>query len=175
MTVAQGAFLTAFSVVNLALVAVAVVMVRNARRMDGGTFVTWSLLSRLGRLPAERSDVNRWAFYAHRISGIGIFLFLCLHIIDVSLYAVSPSLYDEVNVLYGSAPMRVFEVGLLLALLFHALNGLRVIAIDVWDLGVRQAARLLAVVVVLTVALTGVGGVVILAPILTGTGMRGAP
>lgn len=166
MTGAQVAFLTAFSVVNLTLVAAVVVVVRNARRMDGGTFVTPSLLSRLGRLPAERSDVNRWAFYAHRLSGIGVFLFICLHIIDVSLYAVSPSLYDEVHLLYGSAPMRVFEVGLLLALLFHALNGLRVIAIDVWDLGVRQAARLLAVVVALTAVLTAAGGVVILAPLV---------
>jgi len=167
MTVAQGAFLAAFSVVNLALVAAVVMVVRNARRMDGGTLVTRSLLTRLGRLPAERSDVNRWAFYAHRLSGIGIFLFICLHIIDVSLYAVSPSLYDEVHVLYGSAPMRVFEVGLLLALLFHALNGLRVIAIDVWDLGVQQAARLLAVVVALTAVLTVAGGLVILAPLVT--------
>jgi len=167
MTVAQGAFLAAFSVVNLALVAAVVMVVRNARRMDGGTLVTRSLLTRLGRLPAERSDVNRWAFYAHRLSGIGIFLFICLHIIDVSLYAFSPSLYDEVHVLYGSAPMRVFEVGLLLALLFHALNGLRVIAIDVWDLGVQQAARLLAVVVALTAVLTVAGGLVILAPLVT--------
>ncbi len=167
MTGAQGAFLAAFTLVNVAIVAAVVVVVRNARSMDGGTYVTRSLLKRLGRLPAERSDVNRWAFYAHRLSGIGIFAFLCLHIVDVSLYAISLPLYDEVHLLYGSAPMRVFEVGLLLALLFHALNGLRVIAIDVWDLGVGQAARLLTGVLVLTTVLTAVGGVVILRPLVT--------
>lgn len=167
MTGAQGAFLAAFTLVNVAIVAVVVVIVMNARKMDGGTHVTRSLLNRLGRLPAERSDVNRWAFYAHRLSGIGIFAFLCLHIIDVSLYAISAPLYNEVHQLYGTAPMRVFEVGLLLALLFHALNGLRVIAIDVWDLGVAQAARLLSAVVVLTTVLTAVGGVVILRPLVS--------
>lgn len=166
MTVAQAVFLAAFSLVNIALVATVVVVVARARQLDGGTHVTRSLLTRLGRLPAERSESNRWAFYAHRLSGIGIFAFLCLHIVDVSLYAFSPSLYDEVHQLYGTAPMRVFEVGLLLALLFHTFNGLRVVAIDVWDLGVAQAARLLTAVVLLTAILTIAGSVFILRPLM---------
>lgn len=166
MTVAQAVFLAAFSLVNIALVAAVVVVVASARQLDGGTHVTRSLLTRLGRLPAERSESNRWAFYAHRLSGIGIFAFLCLHIVDVSLYALSPPLYDEVHQLYGTAPMRVFEVGLLLALLFHTFNGLRVVAIDVWDLGVAQAARLLTAVVLLTAVLTIAGSVFILRPLV---------
>lgn len=166
MTAAQAAFLAAFSVVNVAVIAAAVAVVVNARRLDGGSRFNRAVLTRLGRLPTERSDVNRWAFYAHRLSGLGIFAFLCLHIIDVSLFALSSSLYDEVHQLYGTPVMRVFEVGLLLALLFHAFNGLRVIAIDVWDLGVAQAARLLSAVVVLTAVLTVAGGVVILLPVV---------
>lgn len=166
MTLAQGAFLAAFSLVTVAIAAAVVVVVVNARRLDGGTRMTGSLLRRLGRLPASRTETNRWAFYAHRLSGIAIFAFLALHIIDVSLYSISPDLYDEVHQLYGTAPMRVFEVGLLAALLFHAFNGLRVIAIDVWDVGIEPAARLLGGVVVLTVVLTVAGGVVILRPLV---------
>ena len=166
MTGAQAAFLTAFSVVNVVIIGAAAVVVVNARQLDGGSRFSRTVLTRLGRLPAERRDVNRWAFYAHRLSGLGIFAFLCLHLVDVSLYAVSAPLYNEVHQLYGTAFMRLFEVGLLLALLFHAFNGLRVIAIDVWDLGVAQAARLLSVVVVSTAVLTVAGGVVILLPVL---------
>ncbi len=59
--------------------------------------------------------------------------------------------------------MRVIECGLLLALVFHAFNGLRVVAIDVWDLDARRATRLLSVVVVLTAVLTVAGSAVILA------------
>lgn len=167
MTGAQATFLAAFTLVNVAIIAAVVVIVVGARRLDGGSHVTISTLRRLGRLPAERSEANRWAFYAHRVTGIGIFAFLCLHVLDVSLFAISPPLYDEVHLLYGTAYMRVFECGLLLALLFHAFNGLRVVAIDAWDLGAASAARLLSGVVVLTAVLTVAGSIIILRPLVT--------
>lgn len=166
MSLPQTVFLGAFSLVIVAVLAMVVVVVGGARRVDGGSHLTASVLKRLGRLPAERSEANRWASYAHRLSGIAIFAFVCLHIIDVSLYAVSPSLYDDVHELYGTGFMRVFECGLLLALLFHALNGLRLISIDVWDLGFAQAGRLLNAVVLLTVVLTLSGSVFILKPLV---------
>lgn len=167
MSLPQTVFLGAFSLVIVAVLAMVVVVVGGARRVDGGSHLTTSVLKRLGRLPAERSEANRWASYAHRLSGIAIFAFVCLHIIDVSLYAVSPSLYDDVHELYGTGFMRVFECGLLLALLFHALNGLRLISIDVWDLGFAQAGRLLNAVVLLTVVLTLSGSVFILKPLVS--------
>lgn len=166
MSLPQTVFLGAFSLVIVAVLAMVVVVVGGARRVDGGGHLTTSVLKRLGRLPAERSEANRWASYAHRLSGIAIFAFVCLHIVDVSLYAVSPSLYDDVHELYGTGFMRVFECGLLLALLFHALNGLRLISIDVWDLGFAQAGRLLNAVVLLTVVLTLTGSVFILKPLV---------
>ena len=166
MNFPQAVFLGAFSLVIVAVLAMVVVVVGGARRVDGGSHLTTSVLKRLGRLPAERSEANRWASYAHRLSGIAIFAFVCLHIVDVSLYAVSSSLYDDVHQLYGTPFMRVFECGLLLALLFHALNGLRLISIDVWDLGFAQAGRLLNAVVILTVVLTLIGSVIILQPLV---------
>jgi succinate dehydrogenase / fumarate reductase cytochrome b subunit len=116
-------------------------------------------------MTAVRSEANRWGSYAHRLSGIAIFFFFCLHIIDVSLYAMSSSLYDEVHPLYGSGPMRVFECCLLMALLFHALNGIRLIAIDIWDLGSLPAGRLLYGVVSLTALSTAAGSIIILQPL----------
>lgn len=166
MSLPQIVFLGAFSLVIVAVLAMVVVVVGGARRVDGGSHLTTSVLKRLGRLPAERSEANRWASYAHRLSGIAIFAFVCLHIVDVSLYAISSSLYDDVHQLYGTGFMRVFECGLLLALLFHALNGLRLISIDVWDLGYAQAGRLLNAVVLLTVVLTMIGSVIILQPLV---------
>lgn len=165
MTAAQIAFLAAFTAVTLGIVAFAGVVVAGARRVDGGSHWSVATLRRLGRLPVERSEANRVAFYAHRLSGVGIFGFLCLHLVDVSLFAVSPDLYDEVHHLYGTAVMRIFECGLLLALLFHALNGLRLVAVDTWDLGAVPASRLLNGVVVLTAVLTIAGSVVILRPL----------
>lgn len=167
MTTAQLLFLSAFSLVNVVIVAAVVMVVREARRVDGGALWSATLLRRLGRLPSERTEVNRLAFYAHRLSGIAIFAFLALHIVDVSLVAISPALYDDVHELYGTVAMRLFECGLLFALLFHALNGLRLIAIDAWDLGSAAATRILNGVMIVSLLATLAGSVVILLPVVS--------
>jgi succinate dehydrogenase / fumarate reductase cytochrome b subunit len=63
--------------------------------------------------------------------------------------------------------MRLSECALLFAILFHTFNGLRILAIDVADLGSRVSRGLLIGAVVLT-ALLGLGGsAIIMAPVLT--------
>lgn len=165
MSAVQLAFLAGLTCVLAAVAWFAVTVVRAAARGDGGAHVSWALLRRLGRSPDERAEVNRWAFYLHRLTGMAILGFLCLHILDVSTYAISRSTYDELHELYGSALMRVFECGLLFAILFHTLNGLRILAIDIGDLALVTARRLLVPVVGLTLALGAAGTVVIMAPL----------
>ena len=77
-----------------------------------------------------REGMFAWAF--HRISGIGIFLFVVLHVIDIYLVGGNPELYDDVLTFYASIPGRILETVLGAALLYHALNGLRIIIIDLW-------------------------------------------
>ena len=71
-----------------------------------------------------------WAF--HRISGVAIWVFILLHVFDIWLAGANPRLYDEVLAVYGSPPGRVGEMLLGAALLYHALNGLRIILMDFW-------------------------------------------
>src|SRR5919199_3976987 len=97
-----------------------------------------------------RGKSGQWAFIAHRVSGILVFLFLLLHIVDVSLLRW-PSVYDDVHAVYGNVVLRVFEVGLLLALVFHSLNGLRIVAVDFFPEAVRNQRRLFQAVAALTV------------------------
>lgn len=167
MTVEQSIFMLGFLVVSAAIVAVMLVVYRRAKIIDGGGVPTASNLWGLGRLPVERTEGNRWAAYVHRISGVAVLLFLLLHLVDVSLYVWSVPVYESVHELYGSTPMRVFECGLLFALCFHAFNGLRVIAIDVWDIGMTGALRLLRVTTTVSVVLTLAGSVVIMWPVLS--------
>ena len=110
---------------------------------------------------------GQWAFLAHRVTGFLVFAFLLLHVVDVSL-ARWPSLYDDVHRLYGNVLLRLFEVGLLFSLLFHAFNGLRIIAVDFFPAAVQNQRRLLAAAVALTVALGVPGAVVILWPFVSG-------
>jgi succinate dehydrogenase cytochrome b subunit len=72
------------------------------------------------------------AWFGHRLSGIGVLVFLFLHIVETSTVVFGPSVYDWTQTLYHNLPMRLFEVLLMAALVYHSLNGLRVIAMDFW-------------------------------------------
>lgn len=166
MTLPQFLFFCGFAVVALAIIAFGVLVVRTARVDDGGPFLSRELLARLARPGRERAELQRWAFYLHRISGVGLFAFLCLHVVDVGLVVISRPLYDEVHEVYGSVPMRVAEVGLLLGLLFHTFNGLRLIAVDIADLGLTASTRALYAVLGATVLGGAIGSVFILGPVI---------
>ena len=110
---------------------------------------------------------GQWAFVLHRITGFGVFFFLLLHIVDVALVN-NARRYNEVHALYGNIVLRVFECGLLLGLLFHALNGLRIIAVDFFNEGVRREELMFKIVVFLTLAAGLPGCYVILRPWIEG-------
>ncbi len=56
---------------------------------------------------------------------------------------MSPESYDRVIDIYKNPFVNVLEVGLVGAVLFHALNGLRIIAVDFWSKGARYQRQLL--------------------------------
>jgi succinate dehydrogenase / fumarate reductase cytochrome b subunit len=111
---------------------------------------------------------GQWAFVGHRISGVLVFCFLLLHIVDVSLINSDPVLYDEVHDLYGNILLRIFEVGLLFALLFHSLNGLRIVLVDFFPGMVRNERRLFTGVLALTLIVGVPCGYIILEPFIDG-------
>jgi succinate dehydrogenase / fumarate reductase, cytochrome b subunit len=114
-----------------------------------------------------RGKSGQWAFVAHRVSGFLVFFFLLLHIVDVATVRW-PAVYDEIHSLYANVLLRAFEVGLLFALLFHTLNGLRIVVVDFFPSEARRQRQLLTVVVVLTVAAGLPGAYVIMKPFLDG-------
>mgnify|MGYP001558979858 FL=1 len=80
-----------------------------------------------------RGGVGMWSFILHRVPGIGVLLFLLIHIIDTVLIGWGPEIYNKVMALYAHPVFRVSEVGLFGAVLFHAMNGIRIIIIDFWE------------------------------------------
>jgi succinate dehydrogenase / fumarate reductase cytochrome b subunit len=114
-----------------------------------------------------RGKSGQWAFISHRVSGFLVFMFLMLHVVDVSLVQ-DKHLYNEVHAVYGNVVLRVFEVGLLFALVFHALNGLRIILIDFFPDAIRRDKTLFAVVVFITLAAGIPGAYIILRPFIEG-------
>ncbi|HVM25907.1 MAG TPA: succinate dehydrogenase, cytochrome b556 subunit [Candidatus Limnocylindrales bacterium] len=72
------------------------------------------------------------AWFGHRASGIGVLVFLFLHIVETSTVLLGPEVYDFTQTFYANLPAKIGEVVLMAALVYHALNGLRVIAMDFW-------------------------------------------
>ena len=86
-----------------------------------------------------RGGIGQWSWAAHRITGIGVLAFLFGHIVDTFAVGFGPELYDETISLYHQWWFKPFEVLLIGATLFHALNGLRIIVFDFWPgLALRQ-------------------------------------
>lgn len=164
MTPAQASFLVALTAILLGVTAFAVVVVGAGRRSAGAE--TLGVVTRLARPRTARLELHRWAYYAHRVSGLAILGFLALHLVDVGLVAISPALYDEVHALYGTLPLRVFEVGLLAGILFHAANGLRLLVLDLVDVRAATSERLLWVAIAVTIVLTIPAAAIILGPAL---------
>jgi succinate dehydrogenase / fumarate reductase cytochrome b subunit len=84
-----------------------------------------------------------WSWVLHRITGATIFFFLIVHVLDTALVRVSPEAYNEVVNTYKTPIIGLMEVGLVAAVLYHALNGIRVILIDFWQHGPRYQRLML--------------------------------
>jgi succinate dehydrogenase / fumarate reductase cytochrome b subunit len=94
-----------------------------------------------------------WSWVAHRVTGVLLFFFLYVHVLDTALVRVSPEAYNTVIETYKNPVVGVLEVGLVAAVLFHAFNGLRVVLIDFWERGPRLQKQMLYGVLVLWVVL----------------------
>lgn len=100
-----------------------------------------------------RGKVGMWSWVLHRITGLAIFFFLLVHILDTALVRVSPEAYNAVIGTYKTPIIGLAELGLVAAILFHALNGVRVILIDYWRKGAKYQNVMFWIVVVIALAL----------------------
>lgn len=79
-----------------------------------------------------RGKEGHWSFLLHRLTGLGVVLFLAIHIVDTSFVYFFPHLYEEVIQLYRSTLFGVGEIGLVFALFYHGVNGIRIAYLDIW-------------------------------------------
>ncbi len=98
-----------------------------------------------------RGREGMWSWVAHRVTGVLIFFFLLVHVLDTALVRVSPEAYNAVIATYQTPIMGLGEAGLVAAIVFHAFNGIRIALVDFWSQGTRYHRVMLWVVVVLFV------------------------
>ncbi|HVL64254.1 MAG TPA: succinate dehydrogenase, cytochrome b556 subunit [Actinomycetota bacterium] len=112
-------------------------------------------LKRAQKGPAYKGGIGQWSWAAHRITGVAIIAFLAGHIVDTFGVGFGPELYDETISLYQQWWFKPFELGLIAAVLFHALNGLRIILFDFWPrLALKQKQFAIAEFVLFTIGFT---------------------
>ena len=100
-----------------------------------------------------RGREGMWSWVLHRITGVAIYFFLLVHILDTSLIRVSPEAYNAVIGAYKTPIMGLGEIALVAAIGLHALNGLRIILIDFTAFGTKHHKVMLWVAVGLWVVL----------------------
>ena len=103
--------------------------------------------SRTPRGTLYRGREGMWSWVLHRITGVAIFFFLLVHVLDTALVRVSPEAYDAVIGTYKTVIMGLGEAGLVAAIVFHAFNGVRIILVDFWAKGPKYQRTMLWVVV----------------------------
>lgn len=79
-----------------------------------------------------RGRYGMWSWVAHRVTGIAIFFFLLVHVLDTAVVRISPEAYNSVLSLYKNPIMGLGEMALVAAIVYHAFNGIRIILIDFW-------------------------------------------
>ena len=103
-----------------------------------------------------RGKVGMWSWVLHRITGVAIFFFLLVHVLDTSLVRLSPEAYDVVIATYKTPIIGLAELGLVAAILFHGLNGIRVILIDFWRKGAKYQNVMFWIVIAIALAIFAV-------------------
>lgn len=102
-----------------------------------------SLVTTITETLRYRGAIGQWSWVFHRLSGIGVVLFLVLHVIDTSWAAFYPDLYVQAIREYQSPLFTIGEFALVAAVIYHAFNGLRIIFLDrnphLWHLQQRAA------------------------------------
>jgi succinate dehydrogenase cytochrome b556 subunit len=79
---------------------------------------------------AKNTNPGMYAFWVHRITGIGITVFLFLHIWTLSAVFRGKDAYDYAISKFDTKFGYVFQYVLLLAVAIHLLNGIRITIAD---------------------------------------------
>jgi succinate dehydrogenase / fumarate reductase cytochrome b subunit len=103
-------------------------------------------------------------------------LFLIIHVIDTFFVVFNPALYDHTVAIYGGViggeyywplrwAFRLAELGLIATVLFHAVNGVRVILFDFWNDGCKYQKESFRAVMLVFLALMIPAAIAVILPL----------
>jgi succinate dehydrogenase / fumarate reductase cytochrome b subunit len=126
----------------------------------------------LGSALRYKGNAGMWTWLLHRVTGLGILAFLIIHVADTAIVVYNPEFYDHTLDIYRSPLFKVAELAIFFAVIFHGLNGLRIIIQDFYPLAMMHQRRLAwAAAGITAVAILPIGWIM-LAPLF---GLRPEP
>jgi succinate dehydrogenase hydrophobic anchor subunit len=81
----------------------------------------------------ERNAGGMWPWLGQRVTAVLVMVTIMVHLILTHLFASIPLTFDDIGDRLASTAVLVNDVVLLLAVLYHGLNGVRMVALD-WGL-----------------------------------------
>ena len=122
--------------------------------------LSFKALSLHRRASLDRNAGTRagwWAWFLQRLTGVALVGYLFLHILVISTVQAGQDAFDSVLIVLQTPFFVVLDLFLIAAVVYHALNGVRVLLFDL-GIGLKQQAGLFWVCMVLTTILTLVVG-----------------
>ena len=113
-----------------------------------------------------------WGWMLHRVTGLLILFYLLLHVWVIGRAAVGPDAFDAIMETLGTPFWRVMEVGLLACVLYHGVNGVRIILFDL-GYGIRVHRAWWYVTMAVVAVLFVIGAVQMLMPLFTAASPAG--
>jgi succinate dehydrogenase / fumarate reductase cytochrome b subunit len=88
------------------------------------------------------TTVGMWAWLIHRITGLGLLLYIFLHIalMSTSLLRGEKAFDTTLSVLMGTPVFELLDTLLLAAVLYHSFNGIRILLFDM-GIGIRVGTQ----------------------------------
>jgi succinate dehydrogenase / fumarate reductase cytochrome b subunit len=98
-----------------------------------------------------RGQSGQWSWFLHRVTGLGVLLFLLLHIFDITLIGLGRDVYNRSIAIFSTPVIRLASLALIASVLFHAFNGVRIILIDFWPAGYKYQQTMFYVVLAISI------------------------
>lgn len=80
--------------------------------------------------PLYKGHEGQYSWLLHRVTGVAIILFLFAHVIDTAVVGWGPEAYNRVVSVYENPLVRLLELGLVAAVLYHSFNGIKILLLD---------------------------------------------
>jgi len=104
-----------------------------------------------------KKHTGSWAWILHRVTGLGLTVYILVHIIALMTLLKGEAAFNEEMALFRTSVFLFFEWFLGSLVMFHALNGIRIAMIDLGS-GARYHKQILVFVYILgIVMIAGMG------------------